>query len=95
MNEILVGCVYFFSVFAKAFQQRNVAFLNYMLLVPMSYVLAVADVTVFSMIAWEAAKTDSIYGMAFMAFTVGTGGALGSLIATWSHHKFFTKARFQ
>lgn len=93
--EIVVGVVYFLSVFAKAFQQRNVAFVNYLLLVPMSYLLAAADVTVFSMIAWKAASTDSIFGMLLMIFAIGTGGALGSLLATWLHHKYFTKERFK
>ncbi len=95
MNEILVGVVYFFSVFAKAFQQRNVAFINYKLLVPMSYVLAVADVIVLSMIAWKATSIDNLVGMAFMAFCIGTGGAIGSICATYLHHKYFTKERFK
>lgn len=95
MSEVIVGIVYFFSVFAKAFQQRNVAFVNYKLIVPMSYILSTADVTVFSMIAWRAAETDSIMGMVFMIFTIGTGGALGSICATWLHHRYFTQERFR
>ncbi len=94
-NEIIVGIVYFFSVFAKAFQQRNVAFINYKLLIPMSYVLALADVTVFSMIAWKATSIDGLLGMGFMAFCIGTGGAIGSVSATFLHHKYFTKERFR
>ena len=95
MNELVVGVVYFFSVFAKAFQQRNVAFINYGLLIPMSYVLAVADVTVFSMVAWKATSVDNLMGMGLMAFCFGTGGAMGSVCATYLHHEFFTKDRFK
>ena len=95
MSEAIVGIAYFFSVFAKAFQQRNVAFVNYKALIPMSYVLAIADVTVFGLIALKVTEVDSMMDMALMAFCIGTGGATGSVCATYIHHKYFTKKRFQ
>jgi len=98
LPEITAGAVYFFSVFAKAMQQRNVAFMNYKLVFPISYVLAVADITVWGMVAItavEAAKSDEIFSMWFMAFCVGTGGACGASCAMYIHHRFFTKKRFK
>lgn len=96
--EIIAGSVYFFSVFAKAMQQRNVAFMNYKLVFPFSYVLAIADITVWSMVAVtavDAARNDAVFGMWFMAFCVGTGGACGATAAMYLHHRFFTKKRFK
>ncbi len=95
MTELIAGIVYFFSVFAKAMQQRNVAFMNYKLVFPISYVLASADITVWSMVAVTAMEDHSLAGMAFMAFCVGTGGATGAICAMYLHHKYFTKKRFQ
>ncbi len=96
--EIVAGIAYFFSVFAKAFQQRNVAFMNYWMLFPVSYVLALADITVWSMIIvtiLAAVKEGSLLDMWFMTFCVGTGGGCGATSATYLHHRFFTKERFK
>ncbi len=96
--EIIAGAVYFVSVFSKAMQQRNVAFMNYKLVFPISYALAIADITVWSMVAVsavEAATNNTIFAMWFMAFCVGTGGACGATCAMYLHHKYFTKKRFQ
>ena len=99
MMELIAGCVYFFSVFAKAFQQRNVNFMNYKLVVPTSYVLSTCDMAIFSLVAWNATQADSFIGlvmnMALMIFAVGTGGAVGSTLAMYIHHKYFTEERFQ
>jgi hypothetical protein len=91
--------VYFFSVFAKAFQQRNVNFMNYGLAIPTSYVLSTCDMAVFSLVAWNAVQADSLIALALrmglMVFAVGTGGALGSVTAMYIHHRYFTKERFK
>ena len=99
MIELAAGALYFFSVFAKAFQQRNVAFMNYKLAIPTSYVLAICDMAVFSLVAWNVTQAEglleAILQMALMVFAVGTGGALGSVLAMYLHHRFFTKAKFK
>ena len=95
MNELIAGSVYFFSVFSKAMQQRNVAFMNYKMVFPISYVLAIADITVWSMVALTAVEHGSILGMGFMAFCIGTGGACGATCAMFIHHKYFTKERYK
>jgi len=99
MMELTAGIVYFFSVFAKAFQQRNVNFMNYKLAVPTSYVLSTCDMAIFSLVAWNAVQSESLLGLAIrmslMVFAVGTGGALGSVLAMYIHHKYFTDERFQ
>lgn len=97
--ELTAGVVYFCSVFAKAFQQRNVNFMNYGLAIPTSYVLSTCDMAIFSLVAWNATQADSFVGlimaMGLMVFAVGTGGACGSVLAMYIHHKFFTKERFK
>ena len=99
MIELIAGVMYFFGVFAKAFQQRNVNFMNYGLVIPTSYVLSTCDMTIFSLVAWNAFQADSLLELALhmglMVFTVGTGGALGSMSAMYVHHKYFTKDRFK
>lgn len=99
MTELIAGVVYFFSVFAKAFQQRNVAFVNYKLVLPTSYLLSLTDVT------WIALTTYSVVGvmdgdkslwqLATLAFAIGTGGGLGCLAAMKIHHTRFTAERFK
>lgn len=93
--EVITGSVFFFNVFAKAMQQRNVAFMNYKLAFLMSYMLAITDIIVWGMVAVEAMHRGSILGMWFMALCVGTGGGLGSMSAMYIHHRFFTKERFK
>ncbi len=93
--ELIAGVIYFFSVFAKAMQQRNVAFMNYKMIIPVSYLLSTTDIVVWSIVAVEAIHQGSILGMWLMAIAVGTGGALGSMCAMYIHHRFFTKERFK
>lgn len=95
MTELIVGAIYFLNVFAKAMQQRNIAFMNYKLILPMSYLLSATDVIVWGMVALEAMHQGSIFGMWLMAIAVGTGGGLGAMSAMYIHHRFFTKERFK
>jgi hypothetical protein len=95
MTQLIAGLVYFVAVFAKAFQQRNVAFVNYKMVMPISYLLAFADVTVIGLVAHTAVNTEGWVAMAWMAFAVGTGGGLGAISAMFLHHKHFTHERFK
>lgn len=95
MNELIAGAVYFVAVFAKAFQQRNVAFVNYKAVMPISYVLALADVGVIGLVALEAVSANEWKDMLLMAFAIGTGGGLGCLAAMRLHHTHFTHERFK
>lgn len=87
---ILAGTAYFFFVFFKAMQQRNVAFLHYGWIMPVSFLMSTADVFVVSLVAVTAVKGgfDSLVPLV-VAISVGSG--LGSLLAMWLHNKYITR----
>lgn len=87
--------MYFIGVFAKAFQQRNVAFVNFKMILPISYVLALTDVTVIGLVTLEAIGAHELTDMFWMIASIGTGGGLGALAAMYLHHKYFTHERFK
>ncbi len=71
-------------VLLRAFQQRNVAFLNYSWVIPTSYLMAVVDVFIVAFIA------HSGWSVGIVAAN-GTGATLGCLSAMWLHKKWVTK----
>lgn len=74
----------FFYVFLKAFQQRNVAFNHYLIVAPISMLMAAADVFAITKIAAN--------GWSFgMVATIGAAGALGSMAAMLVHTKLFAR----
>lgn len=94
-NELIAGLAYFVFVFLKAFQQRNVAFMQYKMVMPISYAMATAEVLVFSLVAIEAADTGLSWELLWFPLTIGTGGGLGAVLSMWVHHRYFTHARFK
>ncbi len=88
MYELMAGGAYFLSIFFKAFQQRNVAFLHYIWVFPTSYLLAITDITVTGLIVIKVVETQSFLAMLPMALAVGTGGACGSSLAMWLHNRY-------
>ncbi len=91
IEEILAGFGYFIFVFFKAFQQRNVSFEHYKWIMPIAYCMAITEILVYSIVAIKAVSVTSAFEMIPMVFTVGTGGGLGALIATWVHHRYVKK----
>ncbi len=89
MKALFAGIAYFVFVFFKAFQQRNVAFDHYKWIVPISYCMAATEVIVVSLIAIDATQASSIIDMIPIAFSIGTGGGLGALLAMWVHNRIF------
>lgn len=87
MNELLAGVAYFIFVFFKAFQQRNVAFMHYKWVLPISYLMSCTEVFVISLVAVEAANGLS-WQLLWFAVTIGTGGGLGAIISMWIHHRY-------
>lgn len=94
MNELLAGVAYFIFVFFKAFQQRNVAFMQYKWIIPISYAMSCTEVFVISLVAFEASRGMS-WDLLWFALTIGTGGGLGAVASMWLHHKHFTHERFK
>ena len=92
MNELLAGVAYFVFVFFKAFQQRNVAFMHYKWILPISYMMACTEVFVISFVAYEATQGLS-WQLLWFALTIGTGGGLGAVISMWIHHKYVGKRK--
>lgn len=89
MNEIVaVGLAHFGFVFFKAFQQRNVAFLHYWWVYPISYCMSFTEVFVLALVAVRAVQAESLWDMVPFALSLGTGGGTGALAAMWLHHRF-------
>ena len=95
MHELVAGCAYFIFVFFKAFQQRNVAFMNYKWVIPISYAMSCTEVFVISLVAYEAGTHGISWKLLYFALTIGTGGGLGAVLSMWFHHKFLTHQRYK
>lgn len=86
MNELIAGVAYFIFVFFKAFQQRNVAFMHYRWILPISYLMATTEVFIISLVAHEAVKGIT-WSLLWFALTIGTGGGFGALAAMYLHKR--------
>ena len=89
MNELLiVGLVHMAFVFFKAFQQRNVAFLHYWWVYPVSFCMSFSEVVILSLVAVRAVEAESLMEMIPYAISLGFGGGSGAMGAMWLHHRF-------
>ena len=68
-------------VFLKSFQQLNVVKKAYMLIVPTSMLMAVAEVYIVA----TTARNGFQLGLVFL---IGLGSGLGSVSATWLHSRY-------
>lgn len=82
----LVFLAAFAFVFLKAFQQRNVAFDNYIAVLPTSLLMAAVEVYVIV----NAAQNG--YSL-FIVLAVGLGSGLGALAAMLTHKRLFTRQK--
>ena len=88
IEALAAGGAYFVFVFFKAFQQRNVAFMHYKWVMPLSYLMSVTEVLVIAVVAREAVGAERIADMLPMIVGIGTGGGLGALASMFIHHKY-------
>lgn len=72
----------FVYVFLRAFQQKNVMHTKYLWMVPTSYGMGFCDVYIITTIS----HGDHVLWLA--ALSMGTGGSLGSVIATYLHNRW-------
>jgi hypothetical protein len=94
MIEILLaGAAYFFFVFLKAFQQRNVMGMHYRWIMPISYMMAATEVFVISIVAIKAVNYTSLTDLITLALSVGTGGGLGALAGMYLHNRHVTNGK--
>jgi hypothetical protein len=82
VTALWVGAAYFCWIFARAFQQRNIAHGHYLPILPMSYAIALLEVFVIANIAREG------FGME-MVLALGTGGGLGASAAMLLHQRIY------
>ena len=88
MEYLIAGIAYFVFVFFKAFQQRNVAFLHYKMIMPVSYAMAGTEVFVYAMITFSVIKAGGLtWALIWYVFAVGTGGGLGAMFGMRVHER--------
>lgn len=81
IQELTAGAASFVFVFLKAFQQRNVAFDNYGWVMPISLLMAAAEVYVIATVAvggWHL----------FLVGAIGAGAGAGCLCAMYLHKRY-------
>ena len=73
-------------VFLRSFQQLNVTQARYVLILPISLLMGATDVYLIGRAALSAAggHVDP-----WMMLAYGFGGGIGSIIAIWTHNRFF------
>lgn len=82
MIVLVAGLVSFVYVFLKATQQRHVQFAQYWRMPWPSYGMAFCEVFVISTVA----RTADGWGPAIaLAFCIGSGAWIGSVLGTWLH----------
>lgn len=82
MKYTLAFLASFVFIALKSWQQLNVVKRNYVWIVPTSLAMAACEVYVIATVA-------SNGGFGWLVLAVGFGGGLGSLFATWLHHRLF------
>jgi hypothetical protein len=88
IEAYIAGVAHFVFVFFKAFQQRNVAFMHYWWIMPISFCMSTTEVFVLSLVAIRAVQAESILLMWPFVMTLSFGGGLGAIVAMWTHNKF-------
>lgn len=81
MAMLGVFCANFAFVFLKAFQQRNVAFDNFVWVMPTSMLMAAAEVFV---VVSVVQRGFSVWPV----LAVGMGAGLGAISAMWIHRRY-------
>ena len=85
---LVAGGLHFLFVFFKAFQQRNVAFMHYGWIMPISFCMSTTEVFAVGLVAYGAVNAESWWELLTYALTMGIGGGSGALVAMWTHHRY-------
>ena len=88
IESLIAAAAYFVFVFFKAFQQRNVAFMHYAWVMPLSYLMSASEVAVIALVARQGVAAENLMDMAPILLGVGTGGGLGALASMFIHHRY-------
>jgi len=82
VNYLFAFLAYLLAVTLKAYQQRQVMAAEYHKMPVVSYGMAFCEV----FITYSVVKTaESPSGLLLLALSIGSGGALGSILGTWLH----------
>jgi hypothetical protein len=89
MDSLLLTCLLgvalsFIAVFLKTFQQQNIVYRRYLLIIPTSYGLSLSDLFLGAVVA-ETWITQGGYQTAVVGLCVGTANVLGCFLAMHSH----------
>lgn len=76
----------FVFIFLKAFQQRNVAYMHYLPVIPTSILMALTEVYVIATIAVQA-LSGSLGVEDILA--IALGGGIGCMASMWAHNRLF------
>ena len=81
-SNLVVSCLVLFAttfifVALKAFQQLNVIHKRYLLVLPLSFVMAATEVATISAIS----RTPNIEHVAYLVHPIGLGGGLGCMLS--------------
>lgn len=92
IEAAVAGTAHFVFVFFKAAQQRNVAFLHYRWIMPISFFMSTTEVFVLSLVAVRAVNVDNLLDMWPYVVALGFGGGLGALLSMYVHHKYIGRS---
>jgi len=84
--EVGAGLASMLFVFLKAFQQRNVAFDNYVAVMPVSILMAATEVYVIGSVARQGWHLP-------LVAAIGVGAGIGCMAAMYLHHHIFIKGK--
>lgn len=81
MKYLIMFAANFFFILLKAFQQRNVAFDNYVAVLPTSFLMAIVEVYVIASVAHQGWSIPVVVALGF-------AGGTGALSAMIIHKRF-------
>lgn len=87
MEPLSLFMANFIYIALKAFQQKNVMHDQYKLMVPTSCSMAICEYFITGTIALIAISGNGFVHTAVNVLSIGLGGGLGSVLATYYHHK--------
>ena len=86
MTPLLLFCITFVYVFAKAYQQRNVVHNNWLMIPVFSYIMGFLELSGLSIGILDIAE-NGWHRIIILGFAHGSGGTIGCYVAMWLHNK--------
>lgn len=86
LEQLLALTLALLSVFVKGFQHKNIQGNHYRLIFVTSYIMAITDVLMISLVVQKGWT---------ICFATGSGAAIGMLLSLWVHSKVVSKTPSQ